>query len=180
MHEHLPRCCGGNNRPLTACAGRGGDCPGAARGHPSSFGLPPPQRARLAAKGRKGKLLSGSIQRHPNSVPLSRTLRSHPLAPLGSGFPGETLVSRLGKRGGTAPSCPTEGLRLEKAIFRGGSSGETHHWLSTYARTSPLVRFKGNWEDPCPLPGIQGDESVCIPSLPTLCAYRPLTSVHPP
>lgn len=105
----------------------GGWLPRSGRDNPHLSGFPRCRGQGLQRRGGRGNYPPGSIQAHPNSVPLSQAPRSHPRAPPGSGFPKDPHVSGLGRGEGTASSCQAGGLRSEKAIFRGGGSGEAKH-----------------------------------------------------
>lgn len=128
---------------------RGGCPPGQPGGSPHLSGFPRRSGHGLPRKGGRGNYPRGGIQPHPNSVPLSHAPRSRHRAPPGAGFPRDPHVSGLGRGDGTAVSCQAGGLRSEKAIFRGGSSGETKSWLCTYAPVLELF-LRETREDPRP------------------------------
>lgn len=156
---------------------RGGGCPGAAGGcpHLSDF-------LRCSGHGLQREGGRGSIQTHPNPAPLSHTPRSRLRAHPGSGYPRQPHVLGLGRGNGTAWSWQAVGLRSEKAIFRGGSSGGTEHWLRAYALVLELV-FKekaGRIRIPAAPAGHGRREGGCAESLPALGARWPHVSVCPP
>lgn len=101
---HPLRCCGGASGPPSACPG-GAAAPEQPGTNPHLSGFPRRSGHGFQRKGGKGNYPPGSIQAHPNFVPLSRTPRSRHRAPPGPGSPRESHISGLG-RGGTAQPRP--------------------------------------------------------------------------
>lgn len=108
--------------------------PGAAR---ISRAFPAAAGTACSEGGRRrgeGEITRGAASRHILTLSLSRTHRA-PVTerPRGLAFRGSRTFLGWGGGDGTALSCQAGGLRSEKAIFRGGSSGEAKRWLRTHA-----------------------------------------------
>lgn len=176
-------------RPCTPCAaaegpaGRLAPAPGG-RQPLSSRGQTRISRAFPAAAGtassekEEREITRRAASRHILILSRSRARRA-PVTerPRGLAFRGSRTFLGWGGGNGTASSRQAGGLRSEKAIFRGGSSGETRRRLRTYGPVLELV-LRETRDDPRPQPGLPGggggaDLSARTPCLPAARSSSP-------